>query len=43
MTASSGGSVAVRILAVPTRAEIAQLATIFDRYRAHYGKHPRAK
>ena len=33
---ASGGSVEVRMLAAPTRIEIERLATIFDRYRAHY-------
>lgn len=34
----SGGSVEVRALTAPTRAEIEQLAEIFDRYRIHYGE-----
>lgn len=32
------GSVGVRALSVPTRAEIEQLAEIFDLYRTHYGE-----
>ncbi len=35
---ASSGSVEVRALAAPTRAEIEQLAEIFDRYRIHYGE-----
>ena len=35
---ASSGSVEVRVLAAPTRAEIEQLAEIFDRYRLHYGE-----
>ena len=35
---SSGGSIYVRVLRVPTRSEIIRLASIFDSYRAHYGE-----
>jgi hypothetical protein len=35
---ASSGSVEVRALTAPTRAEIEQLAEIFDRYRIHYGE-----
>lgn len=35
---ASSGSVEVRVLTAPTRAEIDQLAVIFDRYRLHYGE-----
>ena len=35
---ASSGSVEVRALTAPTRAEIEQLAEIFDRYRLHYGE-----
>jgi ribosomal protein S18 acetylase RimI-like enzyme len=35
---ASGGSVEVRELTAPTRAEIEQLAELFDRYRIHYGE-----
>jgi len=35
---ASSGSVEVRVLTAPTRAEIEQLAEIFDRYRLHYGE-----
>jgi GNAT superfamily N-acetyltransferase len=34
----STGSVVVRTLRAPTRAEIERLAEIFDRYRVHYGE-----
>ncbi len=34
----SSGSVEVRALTAPTRAEIEQLAKIFDQYRIHYGE-----
>jgi GNAT superfamily N-acetyltransferase len=34
----SGGSVEVRGLSAPTRAEIEQLAELFDLYRVHYGE-----
>ncbi len=36
--AASSGSVEVRALTAPIRAEIEQLAEIFDRYRIHYGE-----
>lgn len=35
---ASSGSVEVRALTAPTRAEIEQLAEIFDQYRLHYGE-----
>ena len=35
---ASSGSVEVRALTAPTRAEIEQLAEIFDRYRTHNGE-----
>jgi ribosomal protein S18 acetylase RimI-like enzyme len=35
---ASSGSVEVRVLTPPTRAEIEQFAEIFDRYRIHYGE-----
>jgi ribosomal protein S18 acetylase RimI-like enzyme len=35
---ASSGSVEVHALTAPTRAEIEQLAEIFDRYRIHYGE-----
>ena len=35
---ASSGSVGVRVLTAPTRAEIEQLAEMFDRYRLHYGE-----
>jgi ribosomal protein S18 acetylase RimI-like enzyme len=35
---ASSGSVEVRALTAPTRAEIEQLAEIFDRYRIHHGE-----
>ncbi len=35
---ASSGSGQVRALTAPTRAEIEQLAEIFDRYRLHYGE-----
>lgn len=35
---TSRGSIEVRSLTAPTRAEIEQLAEIFDRYRTHYGE-----
>ena len=37
-TPASSGSVEVRALTAPTRAEIEQLAEIFDRYRIHHGE-----
>jgi GNAT superfamily N-acetyltransferase len=37
-----GGPVSVRDLTAPTRREVAQLADIFDQYRAHYGEVPDA-
>jgi len=37
-TPASRGSVDVRALSAPTRAEIDQLAEIFDRYRVYYGE-----
>lgn len=37
---ASGGRVEVRRLAAATRAEIRQLAEVFDLYRAHYGEAP---
>jgi ribosomal protein S18 acetylase RimI-like enzyme len=35
---ASSGSVEVRALTAPTRAEIERFAEIFDRYRIHYGE-----
>lgn len=35
---ATGGSVEVRALTAPTRAEVEQLAELFDRYRVHYGE-----
>jgi GNAT superfamily N-acetyltransferase len=35
---ASSGPIEVRALTAPTRAEIEQLAEIFDRYRIHYGE-----
>ena len=35
---ASSGTVEVRALTAPSRAEIEQLAEIFDRYRLHYGE-----